>query len=47
MWLPYTLIDQVLVSGIAQEPSPPRLSELRMEVTNRVKRMQKHIPIRS
>ncbi|GAW08242.1 Nuclear pore complex protein [Lentinula edodes] len=35
MWLPYTLIDQVLVSGIAQEPSPPRLSELRMEVTNR------------
>ncbi|KAJ3777455.1 nucleoporin Nup120/160-domain-containing protein [Lentinula raphanica] len=40
-WLPYALIDQVLVSGMAQEPSPPRLSELRMEVTNRVKRMQK------
>ncbi|KAJ3743459.1 nucleoporin Nup120/160-domain-containing protein [Lentinula detonsa] len=40
-WLPYALVDQVLVSGMAQEPSPTRLSELRMEVTNRVKRMQK------
>ncbi|KAJ4472069.1 nucleoporin Nup120/160-domain-containing protein [Lentinula aciculospora] len=44
MWLPYTLIDQVLVNGMAQEPSPPRLSELRMEVINRVKRMQKLSP---
>jgi len=42
-WLPYTLIDQVLLAGMAQEPSPSRLSELRMEVTNRVKRMQKFI----
>ncbi|KIK65722.1 hypothetical protein GYMLUDRAFT_158902 [Collybiopsis luxurians FD-317 M1] len=39
-WLPYTLIDQVLMAGMALEPTPPRLSELRMEVTNRVKRMQ-------
>ncbi|KAF5393577.1 hypothetical protein D9757_000399 [Collybiopsis confluens] len=40
-WLPYTLIDQVLMIGMAQEPTPARLSELRMEVTSRVKRMQK------
>ncbi|KAK1217352.1 hypothetical protein PQX77_019987 [Marasmius sp. AFHP31] len=40
-WLPYSLIDQVLAAGTAQDPPPPRLSELRMEVANRVKRMQK------
>ncbi|KAE9395644.1 hypothetical protein BT96DRAFT_997448 [Gymnopus androsaceus JB14] len=45
-WLPYTLIDQVLVAGMAQEPSPPRLSELRMEVTNRVKRYRCYCIIR-
>ncbi|KAK7060140.1 hypothetical protein VNI00_000904 [Paramarasmius palmivorus] len=40
-WLPYMLIDQVLAAGTAQEPPPARLSELRLEVANRVKRMQK------
>ncbi|KAF9268301.1 hypothetical protein L218DRAFT_607126 [Marasmius fiardii PR-910] len=40
-WLPYNLIDQVLAAGTAHDPPPPRLSELRMELANRVKRMQK------
>ncbi|KAF9468851.1 nucleoporin Nup120/160-domain-containing protein [Collybia nuda] len=40
-WLPYTLIDQVLIAASAQDSSPPRLSELQSEITNRVKRMQK------
>ncbi|TFK43307.1 nucleoporin Nup120/160-domain-containing protein [Crucibulum laeve] len=40
-WLPYTLIDQVLVAATAQDKPPSRLSELRMEVTNRMKRVQK------
>ncbi|KAF5357582.1 hypothetical protein D9758_007452 [Tetrapyrgos nigripes] len=40
-WLPYTLIDQVLAAANEQEPSPARLSELRLEVSNRVKRLQK------
>jgi len=39
-WLPYTLIDQVLIAA-AQAASTPRLSALRTEISNRVKRMQK------
>ncbi|KAF9535022.1 nucleoporin Nup120/160-domain-containing protein [Crepidotus variabilis] len=40
-WLPYALIDQVLSAGDAQMKQPPNLTELRTEVNNRVKRMQK------
>ncbi|KAF8076014.1 nucleoporin Nup120/160-domain-containing protein [Lyophyllum atratum] len=39
-WLPYTLIDQVLIAA-AQAPSTPKLSVLRSEISNWVKRMQK------
>ncbi|KAF8211558.1 nucleoporin Nup120/160-domain-containing protein [Mycena galopus ATCC 62051] len=41
-WLPYTLIDQVLVAATALDSPPPGLSQLRTELANRVKRMQKH-----
>ncbi|KAG8218321.1 hypothetical protein J3R82DRAFT_3935 [Butyriboletus roseoflavus] len=44
-WLPYTLIDQVLVAAAAQGDLSPRGQTLRrtlqMEISNRVKRMQK------
>lgn len=44
-WLPYTLIDQVLVASAAQDDLSARgqalRKELQMEVSNRVKRMQK------
>ncbi|KAJ7590746.1 nucleoporin Nup120/160-domain-containing protein [Mycena floridula] len=39
-WLPYTLIDQVLAAAMSREPMPARLSELRTEVANSLKRMQ-------
>ncbi|KAF7354945.1 hypothetical protein MSAN_01409400 [Mycena sanguinolenta] len=41
-WLPYNLIDQVLVAATALDSPPPGLSQLRAELANRVKRMQKH-----
>ncbi|KAI5982289.1 nucleoporin Nup120/160-domain-containing protein [Pisolithus marmoratus] len=44
-WLPYTLIDQVLAASISQGDLSARgqvlRKELQMEVSNRVKRMQK------
>ena len=44
-WLPYTLIDQVLVAAAAQDDLTPHgqalRRELQTEVSNRVKRMQK------
>ncbi|KAJ7122853.1 nucleoporin Nup120/160-domain-containing protein [Mycena epipterygia] len=40
-WLPYTLIDQVLVAATAHDSPPPGLSQLRSEIANRLKRMQK------
>ncbi|KAJ7499350.1 nucleoporin Nup120/160-domain-containing protein [Mycena latifolia] len=40
-WLPYTLIDQVLAAATAQDSPPPGLSQLRSEIANRLKRMQK------
>ncbi|KAJ6538958.1 nucleoporin Nup120/160-domain-containing protein [Mycena capillaripes] len=40
-WLPYTLIDQVLVAATALNPTPPGLSQLRSEIANRLKRMQR------
>ncbi|KAG6813445.1 hypothetical protein H0H92_010779 [Tricholoma furcatifolium] len=39
-WLPYTLIDQVLVAA-GQASLTPKLSALRSDISNRVKRMQK------
>jgi len=41
-WIPYTLIDQVLVAAAALDSPPSGLSQLRTEIANRVKRMQKH-----
>ena len=45
-WLPYTLIDQVFVaSKSVEKPSPQCRSlqqELEAQLSNRVKRMQKH-----
>ncbi|KAJ7873395.1 nucleoporin Nup120/160-domain-containing protein [Mycena olivaceomarginata] len=41
-WLPYTLIDQLLVAATALDSPPAGLSQLRTEIANRVKRMQKH-----
>ncbi|KAJ7762811.1 nucleoporin Nup120/160-domain-containing protein [Mycena maculata] len=40
-WLPYTLIDQVLAAASAQDSPPAALSQLRSEISNRPKRMQK------
>ncbi|KAJ3536697.1 hypothetical protein NM688_g6802 [Phlebia brevispora] len=44
-WLPYTLIDQVLVAAETQEDLTPRgetlQKELQTEVSNRIKRLQK------
>ncbi|KIL00449.1 hypothetical protein PAXRUDRAFT_821638 [Paxillus rubicundulus Ve08.2h10] len=44
-WLPYTLIDQVLAATASQDDLSPRgqvlQRELRLEISNRVKRMQK------
>ncbi|CAA7259487.1 unnamed protein product [Cyclocybe aegerita] len=40
-WLPYGLIDQVLVAADSQMNPPSHLSELRTAINNRVKRVQK------
>jgi hypothetical protein len=44
-WLPYTLIDQVLAAAAGQDELSPRgqvlQRELELEISNRVKRMQK------
>lgn len=44
-WLPYSLIDQVLVAAASREKLSPRAESLRQElqtnVDNRTKRMQK------
>ncbi|KAL0949809.1 hypothetical protein HGRIS_009844 [Hohenbuehelia grisea] len=40
-WLPYTLIDQVLVAAAGVSPVAPKLSELKKELASRVQRMQK------
>ncbi|KAG6820164.1 hypothetical protein H0H93_004427 [Arthromyces matolae] len=39
-WLPYTLIDQVLIAASDAATSIPKLSTLRSEISSRVKRMQ-------
>ncbi|KAI0643699.1 nucleoporin Nup120/160-domain-containing protein [Trametes meyenii] len=47
-WLPYTLIDQVLVAADAQSDLSPRggglLADLRTEIASRMKRVQKFSP---
>ncbi|KAI0334875.1 hypothetical protein GY45DRAFT_1317953 [Cubamyces sp. BRFM 1775] len=47
-WLPYTLIDQVLVAADSQSDLSPRgrslLSDLRAEIASRLKRVQKFSP---
>ncbi|KAI8984997.1 nucleoporin Nup120/160-domain-containing protein [Trametes punicea] len=47
-WLPYTLIDQVLVAADSQPDLSPRgrglLGELRTEIASRMKRVQKFSP---
>ncbi|KAF8227965.1 hypothetical protein L208DRAFT_1490549 [Tricholoma matsutake] len=40
-WLPYTSIDQVLIAATAQDPANPGLSNLRSEITSRMKRIEK------
>ncbi|KAI0698869.1 nucleoporin Nup120/160-domain-containing protein [Cytidiella melzeri] len=44
-WLPYTVIDQVLVAASSQEDIPPRTqalqNDLRAEISSRMKRMQR------
>ncbi|KAF7331760.1 hypothetical protein MKEN_00055900 [Mycena kentingensis (nom. inval.)] len=40
-WLPYTLIDQVLVAAGAIVPPPSGLAQLRVQLDNRLKRMQR------
>ena len=44
-WLPYSLIDQVLVAAASREKLSPRAESLRQElqtnIDNRTKRMQK------
>ncbi|KAK0206120.1 nucleoporin Nup120/160-domain-containing protein [Desarmillaria ectypa] len=40
-WLPYAIIDQVIIAAAEQEVEIPQLSVLRSEVANRMKRMQK------
>jgi nuclear pore complex protein Nup160 len=40
-WLPYALIDQVLIAADAQMNPPLNLGQLRTMINNRVKRMQK------
>ncbi|KAG6888649.1 hypothetical protein C0992_007907 [Termitomyces sp. T32_za158] len=40
-WLPYTLIDQVLIAANQAATSTPKLSTLRSVISNRIKRMQK------
>ncbi|KAJ7087255.1 nucleoporin Nup120/160-domain-containing protein [Mycena belliarum] len=40
-WLPYTLIDQVLVAASEHDSPPPGLAQLRSELAQRLKRMQK------
>jgi nuclear pore complex protein Nup160 len=40
-WLPYNLLDQVLVAAAEQPRSPIRLVELRTELNARFQRLQK------
>ncbi len=40
-WLPYNLLDQVLVAAAEQPRPPTRLVELRAELNARFKRLQK------
>ncbi|KAJ7067941.1 nucleoporin Nup120/160-domain-containing protein [Mycena amicta] len=40
-WLPYTLIDQVLVAAAGLNPPPSGLPQLRSQLDNRLKRMQR------
>ncbi|KAJ7638443.1 nucleoporin Nup120/160-domain-containing protein [Roridomyces roridus] len=40
-WLPYNLIDQVLAVATEQDSPPAGLAQLRLEIANRPKRMQK------
>ncbi|KAK0467905.1 nucleoporin Nup120/160-domain-containing protein [Desarmillaria tabescens] len=40
-WLPYAIIDQVIIAAAEQEVEPPQLSVLRSEISSRMKRMQK------
>ncbi|KAF6762913.1 nucleoporin Nup120/160-domain-containing protein [Ephemerocybe angulata] len=40
-WLPYTLVDQVMVAASAQIKTPPLLAQLRAEIGTRMKRVQK------
>ncbi|KAF9008833.1 nucleoporin Nup120/160-domain-containing protein [Cyathus striatus] len=41
-WLPYSLLDQVLIAASTHDKPPPRLSELRSEISSRVRRVQKY-----
>nr|GAT46227.1 predicted protein [Mycena chlorophos] len=40
-WLPYTLIDQVLNAAATLSPPPAGLAQLRVQLDNRLKRMQR------
>ncbi|KAH9482452.1 Nuclear pore complex protein Nup160 [Psilocybe cubensis] len=40
-WLPYALIDQVLIAADAQITHPQHLTQLKTALNNRIKRMQK------
>lgn len=40
-WLPYALIDQVLIAADTLMDAPANLAQLRAAINNRVKRMQK------
>ncbi|KAF8165109.1 nucleoporin Nup120/160-domain-containing protein [Crassisporium funariophilum] len=40
-WMPYALLDQVLVAADGQMNPPPHLTELKTAINNRVKSMQK------
>ncbi|KAH6915289.1 nucleoporin Nup120/160-domain-containing protein [Coprinopsis sp. MPI-PUGE-AT-0042] len=39
-WLPYALIDQVIVAASSETKPPARLAQLRTEIGNRLKRLQ-------
>jgi nuclear pore complex protein Nup160 len=43
-WLPYSLIDQVLLAADSQMNPPAGLPELRTAINNHLKRMQKPRP---
>ena len=40
-WLPYALVDQVIVAASSLTKPPPNLPQLRTEMTNRIKRVQR------